>query len=86
MEEQQEVSWHIAQIMSRLDWDTKRLKNIFERLKAFLTHKSNILKVHALESLTILGENDDEMLENAIIIIVYQMEIGSSTVKYCRNV
>jgi DNA-directed RNA polymerase subunit F len=50
-ETQQEVCWHLAQIMPRLKLDARQQKLVYIILESYLQHKSNIVQVFALEAL-----------------------------------
>lgn len=48
---QQEVCWHMAQIAPRVIWDDNQIPVIKQTLLEYLTHKSRIVVVSALDAL-----------------------------------
>lgn len=54
--EQQEVCWHMAQVVPRLECTANEENEIIEALKRYLLYKSKIVIVSAMESLTIFTE------------------------------
>jgi len=79
--EQQEVCWHMAQIAPRLKCDPSEEIEIIELLKKYLLHKSKIVQVSAMESLAIIAERNNSILDEVIQIIAVQKETGSPAVQ-----
>ncbi len=75
--EQQEVCWHMAQIASRLAYSPNEENEIIKALKRYLTHKSKIVRVSAMESLANIAERNRSILNEVIEIIKVQKATGS---------
>ncbi len=57
---QQEVCWHMAQIVPRLECSPNEERKIIETLKKYLLHKSKIVRVSAMEALAEIAERNDK--------------------------
>lgn len=75
--EQQEVCWHMAQIAPRLAYSPNEENEIIKALKRYLTHKSKIVRVSAMESLANIAERNRSILNEVIEIIKVQKATGS---------
>jgi HEAT repeat protein len=78
---QQEVCWHMAQIVPRLMYTPSEKKGIAATLKKYLEHKSAIVQVSAMEALTELAESNGEGLPEVTNMIHRQMKTGSPAVR-----
>jgi HEAT repeat protein len=78
--EQQEVCWHLAQISPRLELTGREERQLIELLKNLMSHKSKIVRVSAMESLTIFAERNDSILKEVIEIVKVQMKNGSPAI------
>lgn len=79
--DQQEVCWHMAQIAPRLTCSGSEEEQIIVLLKRYLSHKSKIVQVSAMESLAIIAERNNSILNDVAEQIVAQMQYGSSAVQ-----
>ena len=79
--EQQEVCWHIAQIVPRLKYTEDEEKSILKSLKKYLTHRRKIVRVSAMESLVNFAERNNFILNEVVEIINEQMINGSPAIK-----
>lgn len=79
--EQQEVCWHMAQVAPRLECTANEENEIIEVLKRYLSHKSKIVIVSAMESLAIFAERDSSILHEVIGIIKRLKKKGSPAVQ-----
>jgi len=79
--EQLEVCWHLAQIASRVKYNSTQESKIFRLLKKYLLHKSKIVQVSAMESLAILAERNNSFGDEVIRIITAHGETGSPAVR-----
>lgn len=79
--EQQEVCWHMAQVVPRLECTVNEENEIIEALKKYLLHKSKIVRVGAMQSLAIFAERKSSILNEVIEIIRVQKETGSPAVQ-----
>ncbi len=78
---QQEVCWHMAQIAPRLAYSPNEEKQIIKALKRYLTHKSKIVRVSAMESLANIAEKNHSILNEVIKIIKVQKATGSPAIQ-----
>jgi hypothetical protein len=53
--EQQEVRWHWAQIVSRLDLTSREMQSVVSKLEALLNDPSRIVRVQSLQALADLA-------------------------------
>ena len=79
--EQQEVCWHMAQIAPRLECTENEENEIIEILKEYLSHKSQIVRVSAMESLAIFAEKNNAIINEVVAIINTQIKTGSPAVQ-----
>jgi len=79
--DQQEICWHIAQVVPRLKYTNKEERQLLEILKKYLSHKSKIVRVSALESLAIFAKRDNSIMDEVAQIIRMQVEIGSPAIQ-----
>ncbi len=79
--EQQEVCWHMAQIAPRLAYSPNEENEIIKTLKRYLTHKSKIVRVSAMESLANIAERNPSILNEVIKIIKVQKASGSPAIQ-----
>jgi hypothetical protein len=56
--DQQEVSWHVAQLFSRLKWSPKERRVIVDILKHYLADDSKIVKTFAMQALADIAAQD----------------------------
>ena len=59
--EQQEVRWHLAQIVPRLELSQKERSRVAEKLFAFLNDPSKIVQTNSLQALVDLAWEDDDL-------------------------
>lgn len=79
--QQQEVCWHMAQIAPRLQYSAEEEKEIVASLKEYLSHKSKIVQVSAMEALAIFAERNTSMLAEVINILDAHQKTGSPAVR-----
>ena len=79
--EQQEVRWHVAQMVPRLPLNGAERNRAVAILEDFLRNESKIVQVNAMQALAdLLG--DDEALRQRVILILEQVtEAGGPAVK-----
>jgi oligoendopeptidase F len=78
---QQEVCWHMAQIAPRLPYSPNEENEIIKALKRYLTHKSKIVRVSAMESLANIAERNRSILNEVMEIIKMQEATGSPAIQ-----
>ncbi len=80
-ETQQEVCWHIAQMIPRLKYTPEEEKEIVDGLNKYLSHKSKIVRVFALEALTDLAEKNKAIVKEVINTIRLHVETVSPAIQ-----
>ena len=80
-ETQQEVCWHIAQMIPRLKYTPEEEKEIVDGLNKYLSHKSKIVRVSALEALTDLAEKNQTIVKEVINTIRLHVKTGSPAIQ-----
>jgi hypothetical protein len=78
---QQEVKWHLAQILPRLDLEPKDKKIIIKNLFSYLNDKSKIVVTFALQALADLAVEDKKLRSRVIGVLKELTETGSPAVK-----
>jgi hypothetical protein len=61
MAEQQEVRWHLAQLLSRLELSAPERRRVVETLTEYLTDTSRIVKTFAMQALADVAAQDSEL-------------------------
>ena len=79
--EQQEVCWHVSLLLPRLSYTKAQEKEIFKILKGYLSHKSKIVNVNAMEALAILATKNNAILQDVKQIIKLKVASGSSAIQ-----
>lgn len=79
--EQHEVRWHVAQILPRLPLDPQERRRAAAIVRGFLRDKSAIVRVNALEALTLLAHGDDDLEAEALRLLGEALERGSAAEK-----
>jgi len=80
-EKQQEVCWHIAQMIPRLEYTPQEEKAVIHALNHYLSHKSKIVRVSALEALTDLAQRNKSIIKEVTKTIRLHAETGSPAVQ-----
>ena len=80
-ETQQEVCWHIAQMIPRLKYTPKEAEFVIHALNNYLSHKSKIVRVSALEALTDLAQTNEGIRKEVGETIRCHTETGSPAVQ-----
>ena len=80
-EKQQEVCWHIAQMIPRLQYAPAEEEVVILALNGYLSHKSKIVRVSALEALTDLAQRNKSLLKEVTKTIRLHTETGSPAVQ-----
>jgi len=80
-EKQQEVCWHIAQMIPRLKYTPQEEAVVIHALNHYLSHKSKIVIVSALEALTDLAQRNKSLLKEVTKTIRFHAETGSPAVQ-----
>ena len=80
-EKQQEVCWHIAQMIPRLKYTPQEEEVVIHALNHYLSHKSKIVRVSALEALTDLAQRNKSLLKEVTKTIRFHAETGSPAIQ-----
>ena len=67
--EQQEVRWHVAQMIPRLDLNQEERASVVARLVDYLNDKSNIVKTFSMQALADLAEKDTTLRVKVIPLL-----------------
>jgi HEAT repeat protein len=78
---QQEVRWHVAQIIPRLNLDQGEKRAAVEILFEYLEDQSRIVQTNALQSLVDLTQDDDALRPRAMNAVRKASRTGSPAVK-----
>jgi len=78
---QQEVRWHAAQMIPRLDLDKVELERVVNSLFDFLDDDSKIVQVNSLQALVDLAEKNQELIPKVMRVLEEKTETGSPAVK-----
>lgn len=78
---QQEVRWHVAQMLPRLHLDPPERERAATILKAYLRDNSTIVRVSALEALAALARGDDALEAEVSRLLVGFLESGTPAEK-----
>ncbi|MEE8391321.1 MAG: ACT domain-containing protein, partial [Anaerolineae bacterium] len=79
--DQQEVRWHVAQMLPRLEWSQEERAVVVEILLDYFNDKSRIVKTFAMQALADLAEVDASLRPQAIELLAELVEIGSPAMK-----
>jgi HEAT repeat protein len=79
--EQQEVRWHVAQMLPRLKLDADEQARMVEILLTYLNDKSRIVKVSALAALAQFARQDARLRDSVAALLSEALEDGSPAVK-----
>jgi hypothetical protein len=79
--EQQEVRWHLAQILPRLRLTPKERRKAVTLLESFLEDTSRIVQVNALQALTDLALRDGRLRARVIPRVESSVAKGSPAVR-----
>ncbi len=79
--DQQEVQWHLAQMMAYLDYNGEEEARVVKVLRGLLSSKSRIVVVSSLDTLTELATRNGFLMELVIMDIEKAMKNGAPSVK-----
>src|SRR5512145_247964 len=66
---QQEVRWHLAQMLPRLVLDERERLGAFQVLTGYLADKSGIVRTFTLQALVDLAQQDERLQPQAVAIL-----------------
>lgn len=79
--QQQEVRWHVAQLLPRLELDDAEKSLAVTILMGYLRDKSRIVKTFAMQALADLAENDPALKPGVRTLIEELVRTGSPAVQ-----
>ena len=79
--QQQEVQWHMALMIPRLQLTGLERRRAADRLKEYLEGRSSIVKTHALQGLLDLAGEDQEMRTEVLQILEEASRNGTAAMK-----
>lgn len=79
--DQQEVRWHVAQMLPRLILSPEERHRAVEILKEYLKDKSSIVKTCAMQALADLAEDDDHLRTEVIDLLQTLRRSGTPAMK-----
>jgi len=79
--DQQEVRWHVAQMLPRLEWDGEELAAIVGILLDYLDDESRIVKTFAMQALADFAERDESLRPQVVELLKNLVETGSPAMK-----
>lgn len=74
---QQEVRWHLAQIVPRLSLTAKERERSFVTLEAYLNDKSSIVRTFAMQAMADLAESDPAYRPRAVRVMKTALKSGT---------
>lgn len=78
---QQEVRWHVAQMLPRLEWSQEERAAIVGILLGYLDDESKIVKTFTMQALADLAEKDADLRPRVIELLKDLTEMGSPAMK-----
>lgn len=75
--EQQELRWHLAQIIPRLPLTSRQKEKAFTVLQVYLKDKSSIVKTFALQAMADIAKQDDYFRRKALAKIRLALKNGT---------
>ena len=79
--EQQEVRWHVAQLVPRLELSEEERAVVVEVLLGYLNDKSKIVKTFSMQALADLTEQDASLRSQVIPLLEELTKTGSPAMK-----
>ena len=79
--EQQEVRWHVAQMIPRLELSEEERAIVVEILLGYLSDKSKIVKTFSMQALADLAEQDASLRSQVIPLLEELTRTGSPAMK-----
>ena len=79
--DQQEVRWHVAQMLPRLELDAEERRAALETLLGYLNDKSKIVKTFSMQALADLAEKDAALRPQLVSVLEELTRRGSPAMK-----
>jgi hypothetical protein len=78
---QQEVRWHIAQMLPRLNLSRKEKDGVVSTLLGYMQDRSSIVKVCAMQALTELAASDQRLVSSVKPVIEHACRNGTPAMR-----
>jgi hypothetical protein len=78
---QQEVKWHLAQMLPRMELDAGEKKTVVNHLFDYLNDRSKIVVTFALQALADFADEDNNLRPRVIRTVKELVETGSPAIK-----
>ncbi len=79
--DQQEVRWHVAQMLPRLSLDAAELEEALAILEGYLQDESRIVKVNAMQALADLAVYEERLRQRIVPLLEHLTETGSPAMR-----
>jgi hypothetical protein len=79
--EQQEVRWHLAQLISRLALSARERRQVLKIMDAYLTDESRIVKTFAMQTLADIAAQDGALRTSIVAKLKNLTRTGSPAMK-----
>lgn len=79
--DQQEIRWHVAQMLPRLTLTRAERSAVVSVLKGYLKDKSSIVRTSAMQALADLAEHDEHLRGEVIDLLQSLMRTGTPAMK-----
>ncbi len=79
--EQQEVRWHVAQMILRLELSEEEWSSVTEILFGYLDDKSKIVQTSAMQALADMAKRDESLLPRIVEVVEKLTKTGSAAVR-----
>jgi hypothetical protein len=79
--DQQEIRWHVAQMVSRLELTADERSRVFSILMVYLQDKSKIVKTFAMQALADLAADDPQLRPQIVNLLEEHTRTGSPAMK-----
>jgi hypothetical protein len=81
LSEQQEVRWHLAQLLSRLELNGPERRQVVDIMSVYLKGKSKIVKTFSMQTLADIAAQDPELRGSIVKQLVKLTRTGSPAMK-----
>jgi hypothetical protein len=78
---QQEVQWHLALMLPRLQTTASERRRVVAQLKDYLHSRSSIVKTLALQGLSDLAQGDEELRPEVLELLAQASRAGTAAMK-----
>jgi len=78
---QQEIRWHVAQFISRIQWNTKERQAILTLLDEYLQDKSSIVRTFSMQAMADIASQDAKLRKSITKKLEHLTESGTPAMK-----